>query len=229
MFSLECETGATLTWVREGSPAWEAGMRPGDTITRVSGESVSTWEDIVQAGSGREKRTVTWRGDGESKTATLKPTDMAREPRAMLGVMFTEPQTRVRRYGLVKAMGMGVYKTYATVVEIVLTLRGFARQEVSPKNLGGVVTIAYVSYHAAQQSLAKLLYFMGLISASLAFLNILPIPVLDGGHLLFVAIEKVRGEPLSEKVMAISQYIGMALLLLLVIYVTKNDIMRLLQ
>ena len=101
------------------------------------------------------------------------------------------------------------------------------RRDVSPRNLGGVVLIAYSSYRAAQQGLGALLYWTALISVGLAFLNILPIPVLDGGHLVFVAIEKLRGKPLGEKAMMISQLVGFGLLATLLVYVLRNDLLRL--
>jgi len=231
LFSLECEAGTALTWVREDSPAWRAGMRPGDTIVSVAGQSVDTWNDILEAGGrrGKKPRTMEWQHDGEVRTAEVTPVNSPRYPAGSLGLVFREPKMTVRKYGIWKALTTGVHKTYATAAEILLTFKGFARRQVSPRNLGGVVMIAYTSYRAAQQGIAKLLYFTGVISACLALLNILPIPVLDGGHLMFLAIEKVRGRPVSETVMAISQYIGLALLIMLVIYVTRNDIARLLQ
>jgi regulator of sigma E protease len=85
-----------------------------------------------------------------------------------------------------------------------------------------------VAYHAAKEGAGKLLYLMAVISTALAFINILPIPVLDGGHILFIGIEKIRGKPLSEKVRSISQIVGLCLLLLLMVYATHNDILRLL-
>jgi regulator of sigma E protease len=140
--------------------------------------------------------------------------------------MFDRPKQVIRHYGVWGSVKAGVAKTYGTVAEIVLSIRGMARREVSSKNLGSIIVIAQSSYLAAQEGIGKLLYLTAVISAALAFLNILPIPILDGGHLLFVAIEKVRGRPVSEKVMAISQYVGLTLLLALVFYAIANDIMR---
>jgi len=228
--SVQFEADTVLQWVQEGSPAWRAGMRPGDTVVSVAGDEVESWKEILTTGAkkGTKPRAFTWRRDGKLFTATVTPALDTRNPVGALGVIFDEPKMTVKRYGIVRAVKNGIYKTYGTVMDILLTLRGVATGQVSArKNLGGVVAIAYISYRAARQGPAKLLYWMGVISACLAFMNILPIPVLDGGHLMFVAIEKLRGKPVSEKAMAVSMYVGMALLLTLVLYVTWNDLARL--
>lgn len=229
LFSFECTTSNQLTWLREGGPAWEAGMRPGDRIVEVGGESVATWEEILTAHAehGHQPRTVTWVREGTEHSAEVTPEESPLGRLAHLGVVFTRPRRRTRSYGVLGAVRVGVYKTYASMVDILLTIRGFASQEVSTRNVGGVVLIAYSSYRAAQQGLGKLLYLMAIISGALAFLNILPIPVLDGGHLLFVAIEKLRGKPVSDRVRGISQAVGLLLLLSLVAYAIRNDIVRL--
>lgn len=230
LFSFECEAGTVLTWVREGSPAREAGMKVGDRLLAVAGQAVENWQDIVEAGAaaGRDPREMKWKGESGVVSRELAPVNDPLHPEGTLGLFFRH-KTVVKQYGIAKALKTGINKTYGTVASILMTFRGFAEQRVSPKTLGGVVTIAYSSYLAAQQGFAKLLYLTAFISTCLAFLNILPIPVLDGGHLLFVAIEKIRGKPVPETVMAVAQYVGLALLLMLVIYVTKNDILRLLE
>jgi len=228
LFSVDCTAGNELAWVEEGSPAWQAGMRPGDTVIELADMKVENWDDIMVAGAraGDEPRMVKWcRGD-RVLSAVVSPVDEPVEPGSSLGCMFYRPKQVIRHYGVWRSVKAGVAKTYGTLAEIVLSIRGMARREVSSKNLGSIIVIAQSSYLAAQEGIGKLLYLTAVISAALAFLNILPIPILDGGHLLFVAIEKVRGRPVSEKVMAISQYVGLTLLLALVFYAIANDIMR---
>ena len=232
LFSLECESDTVLRWVRSDGPAWQAGMRPGDRVVSVAGDSVQTWEHILAAGlqKGNEPRTMEWLRDGELFAGELTPVLDPRYAVGSLGVLFNEMKTVTKRYGIAGAVRQGIYKTYGTVLDVLLTLRGVARGRVSArKNLGGVVAIANILYWAARKGPARLLYWMGVISACVAFMNLLPIPVLDGGHLAFLAVEKVRGRPVSTKVMAISQYVGMVLLLTLVLYVTWNDIARLIS
>ncbi len=229
LFSFDTSTSNKLSWVLEGGPAWKAGMRVGDRIVGVGGESVASWDEILRANhkKGESKRMITWIDDGQEKSARVTPTLSPMNGRAQLGVVFDRPRRRIREYGVVGAVREGTYKTYASMVDIVLTIKGFMSQEVSTKNVGGVVLIAYSSYRAAEQGLGKLLYLMAIISGALAFLNILPIPVLDGGHLMFEGIEKIRGKPVSNKVRGISQTIGMVLLLSLVVYAIRNDLVRL--
>ncbi|MFN3466955.1 MAG: site-2 protease family protein, partial [Candidatus Brocadiales bacterium] len=91
-----------------------------------------------------------------------------------------------------------------------------------------IIMIAQATYESAKMGMGKLLYFIGILSLQLAILNALPIPMLDGGHLLFLGIEKVKGSPLSERTMSLAQYVGLALLLALLLFATRNDVMRLL-
>ncbi|MFW6457110.1 MAG: RIP metalloprotease RseP, partial [Planctomycetota bacterium] len=229
IFSFDYETTNKLTWVLEDGPAAEAGMRRGDRIIEVEGESVAEWEEFLQAHNqhGDGAREIKWVRDGEEMSATVTPALDPMSDQGHLGIVFDRPERAIQRFGVVGAVRKGVYKTYASMVDIFLTIKGFMSQQVSTKNVGGVVLIAYSSYRAAEQGLGKLLYLMAIISGALAFLNILPIPVLDGGHLMFEGIQKIRGKPVSEKVRGISQTIGMVLLLMLVVYAIRNDILRL--
>jgi len=99
--------------------------------------------------------------------------------------------------------------------------------QVSGKNVGGIITIGVVSHSWAAEGLTKLFFFLCMLSMNLAFLNVLPIPVLDGGHLFFLLVEKVKGSPVSERVLGYSQMVGIVLILSLMVYVTFNDIRRL--
>jgi len=226
-----------LTWVKTDSPAWQAGMRPGDRIYRIGTREVASWEDILDANGayGREGRMIRWYRGGEAYARVvapvreLLPAAAGTDGTLALGILFKRPKTTVRRYGLWGSVKMGFYKTFATVAEFLVHLKMMASRKISPRVMGGPLTIALISYSAAQQGLGKLLYLTAFISAMLAFVNILPIPILDGGHLLFAGIEKLRGRPLSQTVMSVAQYVGLVLLLMLVVYVTRNDILRILQ
>jgi regulator of sigma E protease len=231
MFSMLFEAGTTLTWVEPGGPAWRAGLRPGDVITAVAGERVEAWEDILletdRAGEGPFE--VRWRRNGQLFAGEVTPAEKVLPGSAHLGIIMDRAKSRPLRYGVVGAVANGISNTVEKIAEVVLILRGFATRQVSPRHMGGIVTIAYASYRAAEEGMGKLLYMTAVISAAIAFFNVLPIPVLDGGHLLFLGIEKIRGRRLSERVMAAAQTVGFVLLMMLVIYVTRNDILRLLQ
>ena len=227
--SVEFESSTTLRWVKKGSPAWKVGMRPGDRIVAVAGRPVSTWAEVVRMGRkmGEKEREIRWMRDGSELTARVRPVADTSFSAGHLGVIMGWPKTEVRRYGALAAVGKGFSNTAQTVGEIMLTLRGVATRTVSGRQMGSIITIAQASYNAAKLGIGKLLYLTAAISAMLAFLNVLPIPVLDGGHLLFLAIEKLRGRRLGARVMSVAQTVGFVLLMLLVAYTVRNDILRL--
>ncbi len=229
IFSLSTGSSNELVWVKEDGPSWEAGMRAGDVITHIGGQRVSSWEEILEANEkkGEAPREIAWERNGESFEEKVIPKVNRTDQAAQMGIFFTRTKQQVRREGVTGAISTGIQKTYGAFADMLFTIRGFATREVSTQHVGGIMLIAYASYHAASQGMGQLLYFSAMISVALAFLNILPIPVLDGGHLLFVGIEKLRGKPLSERIKHISQTVGLALLLLLVVYAVRNDILRL--
>ncbi|GAX59258.1 membrane-associated Zn-dependent proteases 1 [Candidatus Scalindua japonica] len=214
----------------EGYPAATAGIKPGDNITSISGENVSEWSQllaIVTASQGNEFE-IAWTHNYETITKTIKPQKNKENAHGLLGIKFSEKKI-VRKYGIAKACVVGTHKTVINIKRIYLTIQGFVSKKLSTKALGGPVLIAQASYESAKSGIGKLMYFMAIISINLAVINILPVPVLDGGHLMFLGIEKIKGSPISEKTMAIANYIGMGLVLSLMVYATKNDIMRLLH
>ncbi len=229
MFSFTSGSGTEMTWVGEGGPAWSAGIRAGDKITEVAGRTVTKWRDIIEVNErkGAEPRLVRWEREGESFEETVVPELSREDASARIGALFNMAKTQRRRESVGGAVVTGIKKTYGAFADMVFTIRGFIGRDVSTRHVGGIVLIAVASFHAAAGGLGQLMYFTALISAALAFLNILPIPVLDGGHLMFIGIEKIRGRPVSEKVMGISQTVGLTLLLLLVFYAIRNDILRL--
>ncbi len=222
--------GLTVDSTVEGFPAEKKGIKSGDTITSISGEEVTEWSQlltIVTASQGKEFE-IAWTHNYETITKTIKPQKSEKNAQGILGIKFREKKI-VRKYGLAKACVVGSHKTVINIKRIYLTIQGFVSKKLSTKALGGPVLIAQASYASAQSGIGKLMYFMAIISINLAVINILPVPVLDGGHLMFIGIEKIKGSPVSEKAMAIANYVGMGLILTLMLYATKNDIMRLLH
>ena len=212
----------------EGFPAENIGIKPGDTVTSIGGENVSEWNQLltlVTASQGKEFE-ISWMHNYETITKTIIPKKNEKNAQGLLGIKFKEKKI-IRKYGLAKSCVVGTHKTVVNIKRIYMTIQGFVSKKLSTKALGGPVLIAQASYESAKSGIGKLMYFMAIISINLAVINILPVPVLDGGHLLFLGIEKIKGSPISEKTMAIANYIGLGLILSLMIYATKNDIMRL--
>ncbi len=221
--------------VEPGMPAARAGMRDGDRITAIDGKPVDHFSDIgarINALTGKDPvLTFGILRDGRSLTVPVRP--MWKDPgdgggaRWLIGVTPPRPKTAVLRYGPVTAMGKALANTWdktATTFEMVgKMLVGHA----STSNLGGPITIARAANTTAQMGFAWFLSFLGLISLSLAVLNLLPIPILDGGHLLYYLIELVKGHPVSERTMMAGQFVGMALIVALMGLAFYNDILRL--
>jgi regulator of sigma E protease len=144
-----------------------------------------------------------------------------------IGVIgFTQKVIRRESYGVWESAKSGFITAHVIVWETVKFVKRFISGQVSPKMIGGPLFIARQSGKEAEKGASSLFFFMALLSVNLAVLNVLPIPILDGGHLVFLVIEKLRGEPLSVKTRAIAQQVGMVFLFGLIILVTYNDIMR---
>ncbi|CAM5277186.1 RIP metalloprotease RseP [Thauera mechernichensis] len=223
----------------EGGAAARAGLQSGDEVTAIDGVAITSWSDLVQIvrdGAGRELR-FDLRRDAAAFSLVVTPDEAneggARVGRIGVGVadpapgglsMFAEV-----RYGPLEAMAKAVRQTWETSV---LSLRMIGRMftgEVSWKNLSGPVTIADYAGQTAQLGLSHYLKFVALISISLGVLNLLPIPVLDGGHLMYYTVEIIKGGPIPERVMEIGEQIGLALLVMLMAFAFFNDINRLIS
>lgn len=222
--------GLKVDSVVEGLPAEKVGLKPGDRIASLDEREVKDWNTLLQKviASQGKPMVIEWMRDSERLVSTIEPQKDEKNAIGNIGLKFKE-KTVVRQYGLLGSCVVGTKKAIINVKRIYLTLKGFFSQRLSPKNVGGIILIAQASYESAKVGTGKLVYFLGILSLQLAFLNILPIPVLDGGHLMFLAIERIKGSPVSQKTLAIAQYIGFGLIIALVIYATRNDIIRLLS
>ena len=214
--------------VVKDSPAARAGLKPGDRIVSLNGEKPASWDDfaaLVRESEGKPVKLV-WKRDGKDfGPVAVQPAPNEKAAIGEVGIAAMEERV-IRQYGLWKSCTVGMHKAIQTVIQIYQTLAGIFSRSISPRNLGSIYMIAQVSYYSALEGIGKLLYFLGVISINLAILNALPIPVLDGGHLVFLLLEKVKGSPVRERTMAIAQYVGLALLLFLLLYAVRNDIMR---
>ena len=224
----------TVGQVGEGTPAENAGIRTGDRIAAINGQVVDSWDDmaeIISASNGRPLQ-ITVQRQQDRIDLTVAPkmtqtTNMFGETldRYVIGITAAG-DVATRELNLFQALGQSFVQTWRvtelTVVSIVKIFQG----TVSTKTIGGPIMIAQLAGQQAQEGLTNLAFFTALISINLAILNLLPIPVLDGGHLLFFLIEAVIGRPVNIRVREIAQQAGIFLLLLLMVYVFYNDIAR---
>jgi regulator of sigma E protease len=222
-----------------GSVAERAGLQPGDQILAANGEPVVSWNELVQlvrSHPGRELR-LAYRRGGERRELVLVP-EAVQQNGSELGRIGAAAQldqhamdelVTVVRYDVVNALTKAVQKTWDTSVFSLKMLGRMLIGQVSWKNLSGPVTIADYAGQSAQLGLASYLSFLALISISLGVLNLLPIPLLDGGHLMYYTIEIFKGSPVSDRVMEIGQKLGLTLLLVLMAFAFYNDINRLIS
>lgn len=174
---------------------------------------------------------IRWERNGqafEKKITTFKEKVYNQEGQPQdIGKIGVGPLTTHVRLNLAKAFTGSVSLTWGLCRDIFTVLYGLVTGGMSLKALGGPIFIAQAAGQTAKQGLTALLYFTALLSVNLAILNILPIPVLDGGHLLFLGMEKLRKRPLSIKQRTVIQQVGMGFLLVLILFITYNDIFRL--
>ena len=225
---------ASVGEVREGSPALAAGLKPGDEITAIDGKPVSNWNDmteIIGASNGRTLKISVKRAGTDlvfQITPELIPAkDIFGEDikRYVIGIS-SSGEFYARKLNPFQAMAESFRQTYNIIELMVVIIGKLITGSISTDTIGGPIMIAKMAGDEAKTGIENLIFFLALISVNLAIINLLPIPVLDGGHLLFFIIEAVKGHPVSLKVREVAQQIGLFIILLLVILVFYNDIFR---
>ncbi len=225
--------------IMSGGVAERAGLRAGDRVIAIDGRPVRTWDDLVasvRAHPGERLTLELKRGTEEIRVA-LAPDIVEQngerfgrigaspriDPQSMQGLITTVS------HGPAAALKLAFVRTWDTAAFSLRMLGKMMVGEVSWKNLSGPITIADYAGQSAQLGLAAYVAFIALISISLGVLNLLPIPLLDGGHLMYYVVEIIKGSPVSERVMELGQRLGLSLLLFLMVFAFYNDINRLLS
>ncbi len=228
-----------LGQVIEGAPAQAAGLRPGDRIVAIDGEPVDDWQEVVAAVRERPQQalSIELERDG-ARVQTTVTTEAVEEGGRKVGRMGAAPKvdreamrallTEVR-YGVGESLVRAAAKTWETSLFSLQMLGKMLTGAISLKNLSGPITIADYAGQSAQVGWVAYLSFVALISISLGVLNLLPVPLLDGGHLMYYTIEILKGRPVSERAMQIGQHVGMAVLFTLMFLALFNDVNRLIS
>src|SRR5688572_18773401 len=224
--------------VVKGGAAQRGGLRAGDEIVTVSNKRIESWDQVVQLVREHPGAALMMevRREGALQPALAVTPDAVTENERKIGRIGAAPRVDRAaladmivevRYGPVESFARALDKTWDTSVFSLKMLGKMIVGEVSLKNLSGPITIADYAGQSAQSGATSYLLFLALISISLGVLNLLPIPLLDGGHLMYYVLEIFKGRPISDRAMEIGQHVGMALLFTLMAFALYNDIYRL--
>jgi regulator of sigma E protease len=231
-------TSARVDTVQPGTAAQAAGFKPGDLVLSINGEKIDSFGDmqrIVSVSAGEPLEVVVDRG---GVNVTLKATPQLRELKDNFGNVHrigvlglgrsTQPgDIKTQHYSPLAAIGQGAWETWSIVDRTVGYIGGVFSGREAADQLGGPIRIAQVSGQVATVGFVALMHLTAVLSVSIGLLNLFPIPLLDGGHLLFYGIEAIRGRPLSERSQEIGFRIGFAIVVMLMIFATFNDILHL--
>lgn len=220
-----------------GMPAEAAGFERGDVIKSIDGWTIEGFGDVQRIVSMNGDRKLVFSVDRGGKMLEIEVIPKVEEQedtfggtfrRGLIGVRpsISPSGIKAKQVGPLEALRLGVRETYTNISQTVQGIADMIMRRQSPDQMGGPILIAEVTARVAELGIVALLIWTAFISANIGFLNLLPIPVLDGGHLLFYAIEAVRRRPLSQRIQEIGFQIGIALVLMLMVYVSMNDLLR---
>lgn len=222
--------------VMKDSPADIAGLKKHDRIISIDGQPVSKFEEMVSYVSARPGQLLTFAIERNAEQLQLQIAPKAVEhegkTRGQIGVYYLpaeypEEMKVVYRFGLVDSLQRSLQRTWNNSLMTLRMMGMIVTGELSIRNLSGPINIAVYAGYSAKAGLSRFLELLAAISLSLGVLNLLPVPLLDGGHLMFYLVEMLKGRPVSEEVEAVAQRIGILILFTLICLVFYNDIMRL--
>jgi len=208
-------------------PAARAGIRPGDVLVAVAGKPVATFvaaADTIRA-NGMKPLEIEIERDGKRETLTLSPGRRSAVS-GPLGYAYAKKSALFHERNVFRAAAAGWRRTMRLIETTVRTVTGLVTRRVSTDNIGGPIALATITYNMFDQGWGLFLQILGLISVNLAILNLLPIPILDGGQIVLLVAEKLRGKPLPERVVGYLQVAGLVLILGLIVLAFRNDITR---
>ena len=224
--------------MEENSPAEKAGLKKGDKLISADGRDIESWQqwvEIVRQSPGKKIELI-YERDGKTVQTTIRPDSIQQPDRTLVGRVGFGPQgdeawtkeiKREYKPSVAEAFAMGWDKTVNNAWMTVKFFGKLITGNASLNHISGPLTIADVAGKTAQLGFQSYLEFLALVSISLGVLNLLPIPVLDGGHLVFYTAEWIRGKPLSERIQAIGLRLGLAAMLFMMALAFFNDINRL--
>jgi regulator of sigma E protease len=231
-------TSARVDTVQPGSAAEAAGFKPGDLVTAINGEKIESFTDMQRIVSISAGEPLAIDVDRGGAPVSLKAIPQLKELKdnfgnvhrlGVLGISrsMSPGDIKTEKAGPLRAFVMGAQETWFVVDRTLAYISGVFVGREAADQLGGPIRIAQVSGQVATAGFTALIHLTAVLSVSIGLLNLFPIPLLDGGHLLFYAIETIRGRPLSERAQEVGFRIGLAIVVMLMIFATFNDILRL--
>ncbi len=220
--------------VSPGLPAERAGMKKGDTIVSINGEAISKWEDlsrIIRNSEGREL-TLRIKRNGEELDLKVKPQSskiknlFGEEVHTYIIGITHSGEILIQKVNPLFAVGQGFVQTWQGIQLTVTGIIKLIQRVIPAKTLGGPILIAQLAGEQAKRGLLSLILFTAILSINLGVINLIPIPILDGGHFLFLAIEAILRRPVSIRKIEIAQQIGLVLIILLMLFAFYNDLVR---
>jgi regulator of sigma E protease len=227
----ECSFDPIIGSLTPQFPAEKAGLKPGDRILSIANTPIFHWNQVPQLIKNNKEKEIEFEIQRNDKKLffLIKPEiqEISGEKRPFIGVMPLI-KTINEQYGFFESLKKGAQRTGEMAWSTLKMLKDLITFNLSVKALGGPIMIAKLSGQAAQSGLTDFLAVMAFLSLSLGIINLFPIPVLDGGFILFLFFELIKGKPIEVKKMEIAQQVGLAILIFLIVTVTYNDVMRVL-
>jgi regulator of sigma E protease len=226
----------SLAAVNEDGAGYKAGLRAGDRLAAINGQAITDVNAFINTVSSNAKNIIVLDVERDAQRLVLEATpewvERDGEQVGQLGVRlastgkFPEQYMREVDYNVFSAIPRSVKETYESSLFVLKSIVKLVTGDLSPKNLSGPITIAKVAGDSARSGIDNFIRFVAILSIMLGVMNLLPIPVLDGGHLLYYLIEVVKGSPVSDRVQMVGYKVGFTMLIGLMVFATYNDISR---
>ncbi len=222
-------TKPVIGMLEEGSAAEKAGLEAGDRVLSINGKKVSTWDEIIMklqlTNNGNPVDFEIKRENGTTKNIEVKPEKVIQDD--VVSYHFGVGMDQTISHGFIPSLSYASSKLYSLTKSMFTVLGGLFTGKIGVGNISGPVGIYSIVGDSAKAGLSNLIYLMAYLSINIGFINLIPFPAFDGGRILFLIIEKIKGSPVSPKVENMFHYVGFFILIGLMILVTFNDILRL--